>query len=46
VGEGVVGALKEGVQGESDGKVLEVLLDVISALLENNTLFVEPYVSS
>lgn len=45
VGEGVVGALKEGVQAESDGKVLEVLLDVISALLENNTLFVEPYVS-
>ncbi|KAF9465319.1 transcription initiation factor TFIID complex 60 kDa subunit [Collybia nuda] len=43
VGEGVVGALKEGVQAESDGKVLEVLLDVISALLENNTLFVEPY---
>lgn len=45
VGEGVVGALKEGVQSESDGKVLEVLLDVVSALLENNTLFVEPYVS-
>ncbi|KAG5634253.1 hypothetical protein H0H81_002696 [Sphagnurus paluster] len=43
VGEGVVGSLKEGVQGENDGKVLEVMLDVISALLENNTLFVEPY---
>ncbi|KAF8074017.1 TATA box binding protein associated factor-domain-containing protein [Lyophyllum atratum] len=43
VGEGVVGSLKEGVQSESDGKTLEVMLDVISALLENNTLFVEPY---
>ncbi|KAG5643335.1 hypothetical protein DXG03_001054 [Asterophora parasitica] len=43
VGEGVVGSLKEGVQSESDGKILEVMLDVISALLENNTLFVEPY---
>ena len=44
VGEGVVGALKEGVQSENDGRVLEVLLDVISAILDNNTLFVEPYV--
>ncbi|KAG6877216.1 hypothetical protein C0992_010609 [Termitomyces sp. T32_za158] len=43
VGEGVVGSLKEGVQNESDGKVLEVMMDVVSALLENNTLFVEPY---
>ncbi|TFK71263.1 transcription initiation factor TFIID complex 60 kDa subunit [Pluteus cervinus] len=43
VGEGVVGALKEGLQSENDGKVLEVYLDVISALLENTTLFVEPY---
>ncbi|KIL66785.1 hypothetical protein M378DRAFT_74702 [Amanita muscaria Koide BX008] len=43
VGEGVVGALKEGVQSESDGRILEVMLDVISAILENNTLFVEPY---
>jgi transcription initiation factor TFIID subunit 6 len=46
VGEGVVGALKEGVQTENDGRILEVMLDVISALLENNTLFVEPYVCS
>jgi transcription initiation factor TFIID subunit 6 len=45
VGEGVVGALKEGAQSENDGRVLEVLLDVISAILDNNTLFVEPYVS-
>lgn len=44
VGEGVVSALKEGAQSENDGKVLEVLLDVISAILDNNTLFVEPYV--
>lgn len=46
VGEGVVGALKEGVLSESDGRVLEVMLDVIGAILENTTLFVEPYVSS
>ena len=26
-------------------RVFEVLLDVISAILDNNTLFVEPYVS-
>ena len=45
VGEGVVGALKEGGQSENDGRVLEVLMDVIGTLLENNTLFVEPYVS-
>jgi len=44
VGEGVVGALKEDVQAESEGKVLEVLLDVTSAIMDNNSLFVEPYV--
>jgi transcription initiation factor TFIID subunit 6 len=44
VGEGVVGSLKEGVQRESDGRILEVLLEVISAILDNSTLFVEPYV--
>lgn len=44
VGEGVVGALREGVPDtEEHGKVLEVLLDVIAAILENKTLFVEPY---
>ncbi|EDR12960.1 uncharacterized protein LACBIDRAFT_292995 [Laccaria bicolor S238N-H82] len=43
VGEGVVGTLKEGSQSETDGRVLEVLLDVTSALIENNTLFIEPY---
>ncbi|KAK0243806.1 transcription initiation factor TFIID complex 60 kDa subunit [Armillaria nabsnona] len=43
VGEGVVGALKDGSQSEQDGRVLEVLLDVISSLMENKTLFVEPY---
>jgi transcription initiation factor TFIID subunit 6 len=46
VGEGVVGALKDGAQSDMDGRVLEVLLDVIGALLDNNTLFVEPYVRS
>ncbi|GBE83264.1 Transcription initiation factor TFIID subunit 6 [Sparassis crispa] len=43
VGEGAVSALKGGVQSETDGRVLEVLLDVIGALLDNSTLFVEPY---
>ncbi|KAG7445571.1 TAF-domain-containing protein [Guyanagaster necrorhizus] len=43
VGEGVVGALKDGSQSEQDGRMLEVLLDVISSLMENQTLFVEPY---
>jgi transcription initiation factor TFIID subunit 6 len=46
VGEGVAGVLKTGKQDDGDGKVLEVLMDVVSALLENKTLFVEPYVSS
>lgn len=46
IGEGVVSALKEGVESENDGKVLEVLLDVISAIMDNHTLFVEPYVST
>jgi transcription initiation factor TFIID subunit 6 len=45
VGEGVVGVLKEDSPGENEGKVLEVLLDVVSAILDNSTLFVEPYVS-
>jgi transcription initiation factor TFIID subunit 6 len=44
VAEGVVGALKDGAHIESDGKVLEVLMDVVSAILENSALFVEPYV--
>lgn len=44
VAEGVVGALKEGAHSDNDGKVLEVLMDVVSALLENSALFVEPYV--
>lgn len=44
VGEGVVSVLKESSQEPSEGKVLEVLLDVISAILDNTTLFVEPYV--
>jgi len=45
VGEGVVTALKGGPQGDSDGRVLEVLLDVMSAIMENKSLFIEPYVS-
>ncbi|CAL1712176.1 unnamed protein product [Somion occarium] len=43
VGEGVVNALKGGVQTDNDGRVLGVLLDVIGAILDNPTLFVEPY---
>ncbi|KAF8648479.1 hypothetical protein AX16_006260 [Volvariella volvacea WC 439] len=43
VADGVVSALKEGTQSEQDGKVLEVLVDVIGAILDNTTLFVEPY---
>ena len=42
----MVNALKGGVQTENDGRVLGVLLDVIGAILDNSTLFVEPYVSS
>jgi transcription initiation factor TFIID subunit 6 len=44
VGEGVVNVLHDGAQDDASGRTLEVLLDVISALLENATLFVEPYV--
>lgn len=44
VAEGVVGALKDGAHSENDGKVLEVLMDVVSAILENSALFIEPYV--
>ncbi|KAH8825175.1 transcription initiation factor TFIID complex 60 kDa subunit [Flagelloscypha sp. PMI_526] len=47
VSEGVVSALRsgarEGPQAENDGRILEVLVEVLSALLDNNTLFVEPY---
>ncbi|TDL30220.1 TAF-domain-containing protein [Rickenella mellea] len=43
VGDGVVGVLKDPSPSEGEGKVLEVLLDVIAALLDNTTLFVEPY---
>ncbi|KAL0068941.1 histone H4-like TAF Taf6, SAGA complex subunit [Marasmius tenuissimus] len=43
VGEGVVGALKDGAQSEADGRVLEVLVEVVQAVLDNETLFVEPY---
>ena len=46
VGEGVVTALKEGAQSEADSRSLEVLLDVVSTILENNTLFIDPYVSN
>lgn len=46
VAEGVVSALRTGSTTENDGKVLGVLLDVISAILDNPTLFVEPYVSN
>jgi len=41
----VFNTLRTGTQTEADGRVLLVLLDVISALLDNSTLFFEPYVS-
>lgn len=48
VSEGVVSALRsgarDGAQADNDGRVLEVLVESLSALLENTTLFVEPYV--
>jgi transcription initiation factor TFIID subunit 6 len=46
VGENVVSVLHDGTQDDASGRTLEVLLDVILALLENATLFVEPYVRS
>jgi transcription initiation factor TFIID subunit 6 len=46
VGENVVSVLHDGTQDDTSGRTLEVLLEVISALLENATLFVEPYVRS
>jgi len=46
VGEGVVTALKDGAQSEADGRSLEVLLDVVGAILENDTPFIGPYVSN
>jgi transcription initiation factor TFIID subunit 6 len=44
VGENVVSVLHDGTQDDTSGRILEVLLGVVSALLENATLFVEPYV--
>ena len=41
VGERVVATLRS---ENGDGRVLEVLLEVLGALLDNQTLFVEPYV--
>jgi transcription initiation factor TFIID subunit 6 len=46
VGEGVVGLLRtdDSMHADTDGKMLEIYLEATSALLENNSLFVEPYV--
>lgn len=44
VGEGIVNTLRSGSQTDNDGKLLEVFLDVIGALLDNQTLGVEPFV--
>jgi len=44
VGEGAVGVLRDGADSEQDGRTLETLLDVVSAILRNSTLFIEPYV--
>ncbi|KAL5501357.1 TAF6 [Sanghuangporus vaninii] len=43
VGDGVIGILKDSNYTENDGRALEVYLEVIAALLDNQTLFVEPY---
>lgn len=43
IGEGVVSALREETDAEQEGRTLEILLDVTSAILENSTLFIEPY---
>ncbi|KAH8109298.1 TAF-domain-containing protein [Phellopilus nigrolimitatus] len=43
VGDGVVNVLRDTTPTENDGRALEVYLEVIGALLDNNTLFVEPY---
>lgn len=45
VGDDVTNVLKSNVVTDMEGRVLEVLLEVIGALLDNTTLFVEPYVS-
>ncbi|KZV88778.1 TAF-domain-containing protein [Exidia glandulosa HHB12029] len=43
VGERVVHALKTNPGADADGKVLEIMLEVLAALLDNPALFVEPY---
>lgn len=45
VAEGVVATLKNESPTDTDGQVLDVLIEVLSALLGNQSLFVEPYVS-
>lgn len=44
IGEGIANVLKENSASENDGKILDILLDVIAALMDNSMLFVEPYV--
>jgi transcription initiation factor TFIID subunit 6 len=46
VGEGVVAILKteDDAEFEANGSTLEMYMDAIAALLDNTTLFVEPYV--
>jgi len=48
IGEGVITSLRrDSVDGEDvdfDRKSLDIYLDAISALLENDRLFIEPYV--
>ena len=48
VGDKVVQALKNGnsASADADGRILEVTMDVLGALLDNTTLFVEPYVGT
>ncbi|KZS90399.1 TAF-domain-containing protein [Sistotremastrum niveocremeum HHB9708] len=43
VGEGVIGCLKNDSPSEMEGKVLEVLMEVLGAIISNQSLFVEPH---
>lgn len=43
VAEGVVNSLKAGLDTESEGRTLEVWLEVLGAILENSNFFIEPY---
>jgi len=43
VAEGVVHSLRSGLNTETEGRTVEVWLEVLGALLENSNFFIEPY---